>query len=399
MASGDYDWANLEEEMNEEIKESGVWNIDEFVKEKLQQWKSVEVNIAITGNSGAGKSSFTNAIREIYDDDEGAASVGVTECTKEPTPYAHPTNSNITFWDLPGIGTPNYPDLTTYVEKVKLEKYDAFLILTATRFTENDLLLAKKIRSMQKRFFLIRTKIDDNVRSEKRKRSYDEEAMLREIRRNCSENLGNLLSDEKDVFLISNHEPDKWDFARLTQAILDALPKYQRQSLTLSLGEAITRSSKEIFQRKVDILKGRIPWAAAASAAGACVPIPGLSVGVDAALILRELTLYRSQLLLPQTGSAEFLALDPTARKKVAEVTITTAAQLSSFLVPYSAKLVVGEAARCIPVVGWFVASALSFTTTREVLHLLLESVKDVALSIISKAADRAAAELESEVN
>ena len=64
MASGDYDWANLEEEMNEEIKESGVWNIDEFVKEKLQQWKSVEVNIAITGNSGAGKSSFTNAIRE-----------------------------------------------------------------------------------------------------------------------------------------------------------------------------------------------------------------------------------------------------------------------------------------------------------------------------------------------
>ena len=64
MASGDYDWANLEEEMNEEIKESGVSNIDEFVKEKLQQWKSVEVNIAITGNSGAGKSSFTNAIRE-----------------------------------------------------------------------------------------------------------------------------------------------------------------------------------------------------------------------------------------------------------------------------------------------------------------------------------------------
>ena len=344
------------------------------------------------------KTKFVLSIR-IKDEDEGAASVGVTECTTEPTPYAHPTNSNITFWDLPGIGTPNYPNLTTYVEKVTLEKYDAFLILTATRFTENDLLLAKKIRSMQKRFFLIRTKIDDNVRSEKRKRSYDEEAMLREIRRNCSENLGNLLSDEKDVFLISNYERDKWDFARLTQAILDALPKYQRQSLTLSLGKVITRSSKEIFQRKVDILKGRIPWAAAASAAGAFVPIPGLSVGVDAALILRELSVYRFQLLLPQIGSAEFLALDPTARKKVVEVTITTAAQLSSFLVPYSAKLVVKEAVRSIPVVGSFVASTLSFYNTRAVLHLLLEAVKDLALSIISEAADRAAAELESEVN
>ena len=64
MASGDYEWANLEEEMYEEIKESGVSNIAEIVKEKLQQWESVEVKIAITGNSGAGKSSFTNAIRE-----------------------------------------------------------------------------------------------------------------------------------------------------------------------------------------------------------------------------------------------------------------------------------------------------------------------------------------------
>ena len=323
----------------------------------------------------------------------------MTECTKEPTPYAHPTNSNIKFWDLPGIGTPNYPDLETYVEKVQLEKYHAFLIFTANRFTENDLLLAKKVRSMQKSFFLIRTKIDENVRAEKRKRSFDEEAMLTRIRSYCSENLGDLLSDEKDVFLISNHEPDKWDFARLTQAILDALTKYQRQSLTLSLGKVITRSSKEIFQRKVDALKRRIPLVATAAAIATLVPIPGLPFKIDAHAILRELSFYRSQLGLPEEGSAAFVRLHLATREKVLEVSITTVAQLSGFLASYATESAIEEAAWFIPIVGPFVASTMSFGATYHTLHNLLEAVKDVALSVAKEATEIAAAELESEMD
>ena len=208
----------------------------------------------------------------MYDDDDGAAEVSVTECTTEPTAYNHPTNHNIKFWDLPGIGTPNYPDLETYCEKVNLEKYHTFLIFTASRFTENDLELAKKVREIKKTFFFIRTKIDESVRAENRKRSFNEGAMLEKIRRNSVESLGDLLSNERDIFLISNHDPDKWDFARLTQAILDALTRYQRESLTLSLGNVIMRSSEDIFQRKVDVLRGRIWMVASASAAAALVP-------------------------------------------------------------------------------------------------------------------------------
>ena len=62
---GDDEWVNVEmEELQREIEESGIAKIDEFVRRKLQHWRSVEVNIAVTGDSGAGKSSFTNAIRE-----------------------------------------------------------------------------------------------------------------------------------------------------------------------------------------------------------------------------------------------------------------------------------------------------------------------------------------------
>ena len=135
-----------------------------------------------------------------------------------------------------------------------MEKFHAFLILTAGRFTEHDLELAKKIRSSKKKFFLIRTKIDENVRAEKRKKSFNEEAMLQKIRSDCSGNLGDLLSDVRDIFLISNHDRDKWDFARLLQAILNALPTYQRETLVLSLGNAVTN---DIFEKKVQVLRGR----------------------------------------------------------------------------------------------------------------------------------------------
>ena len=56
--SSDYD------DVLDYVKENGVSNIEEFIKDKLESWRRVEVNIAIAGSPGAGKSSFINAIRE-----------------------------------------------------------------------------------------------------------------------------------------------------------------------------------------------------------------------------------------------------------------------------------------------------------------------------------------------
>ena len=332
----------------------------------------------------------------LKDFDEKAAKVGVTECSREPTPYDHPDNPNIKFWDLPGMGTKNFP-MDTYCDQVEIEKYHAFLIFTDTRFRENDFKLAEKISSIDKKFFFIRTKIDENVRAEKRSKapgSFNEEAMLEEIRADCSKNLGHLQSNTEDIFLISNHHPSKWEFDRLRKAILDVLPRYQRESLTLSLGVLKTLST-EMLKRKVEVLKGRIWMVASASAAAAVVPIPGLSVAVDIALMIKEITFYRTQLGLPVEGSAEFANLQVNTQEKVRRMCLTTAAQVTGFLAAYAAEASVEEFARFIPLLGLAIAGGMSFATTYYALRHCLEKVEEAALSVLVEAAHKSADDLD----
>jgi predicted GTPase len=84
------------------IKENGLNHLEEFTQNQLNQWKNCTLNIAVTGNSGVGKSTLINTIRSLRAYDHGAAAVNVIECTTEPTPYIHPENENLKLWDLPG---------------------------------------------------------------------------------------------------------------------------------------------------------------------------------------------------------------------------------------------------------------------------------------------------------
>ena len=180
--------------------------------------------------------------------------MGVTaETTIAPEKFTHPVNPMISFVDLPGIGTPKYPDLNTYLKKVPLANYDTFLIFTTSRFTENDLQLAKTVKLLGKSFFLVRTKIDVDCMPKGGREQVNETEILKMIRKSCMDHVKDLISSEKEIFLINNYNKGKWDFDRLVEAINDSLSLRQRECLILSLSN-VTRES---LKRKVRIFKGK----------------------------------------------------------------------------------------------------------------------------------------------
>jgi len=68
-------------------------------------------------------------------------------------------------WDLPGVGTPNYPQ-ATYLKEMGIRYFDVVVLLTSTRFTEAELMLVNELRRFEVPFFLVRNKIDADVEAE-----------------------------------------------------------------------------------------------------------------------------------------------------------------------------------------------------------------------------------------
>ena len=270
--------------------------------------------------------------------------------------------------------------METYLDKVQLDKYHTFLILANCRVTENDIVLANDIKRQGKSFFFIRTKIDLDVQGEKRKKSFSEAAVLQKIRRDCIKNLvdeaGKPISSKDDIFLISNHHSGKWDFSRLTEAILDALPRYQREALVLSL-IALTSFSKNILKRKVAVLKERLIHVTGVTALAASIPM--LFVDVDAALVSNEVREYKAQLGIPEEGSERFGRLSPVTQKKFLDLNIKLANSIQ--LASEAAAEGFARFARYIPLVGPVIAGASTYALLRD----SLKEIEEVSLAVLEE--------------
>ncbi len=87
----------------EYIEHNGLNQIDQYFLARLRRWEQCALNIAVTGQSGAGKSSFINAIRGVTRDSVDFAQPDCIECIRPPQAYYHPIYRNLVFWDLPGM--------------------------------------------------------------------------------------------------------------------------------------------------------------------------------------------------------------------------------------------------------------------------------------------------------
>ena len=227
------------DQAQEAFDKGGTGELLKFAQEKLDQWKMTEVNIAVVGQSGCGKSSFINTLRSVHDpEDRDYAETDVVECTTVPTSFHFPNNRLIKMWDLPGAGTENFR-ASKYASEMSFLKYDAFVILSCDRFTEIDQMIAEEAKKLGKQIFFSRTKMDIAMKSQKKKfkSKFDKVKEAKKIKDSILEKLD---TTEDKIFLIVNLPDDDDDMLkdfpdndneRLKSAIVRSLPELQKTAL------------------------------------------------------------------------------------------------------------------------------------------------------------------------
>ncbi|XP_034612462.1 interferon-inducible GTPase 5-like [Trachemys scripta elegans] len=363
------------------------------VKKSDELLRNTKLNIAITGNSGSGKSSFINAIRSLNDDDSAAAKIGLTETTKDPTAYHHPIHPNVIVWDLPGIGTTNYPT-ETYAEDVSLDRYDFFIIIAAGRFLETDSHLAKEINKMGKKFYFVRTKVDVDLANEKKSHDFKEEKTLHVIRSDCMVQLQKAGIISPQVFLVSRWDFDKYDSPLLQEVLANDLDTHRRHVLIC----ALPRTSEEILKEKQKALQEQIWKQALKSCALAAVPLPYLSVKCDVDILVENMREYCKCFGLVD-DSIESLARQ--VGKSVAELKSEIKSPLAKDITREEALKRLREATgegmmtvkyfiSVVPLIGTGIAAKRSYSVTFEVLHTFLDEVAEDAQRVLKKALEGA---------
>ncbi|XP_058867208.1 interferon-inducible GTPase 5-like [Acipenser ruthenus] len=366
----------------------------------LDKLGTASLDIAVTGESGAGKSTFINAFRGLGDEDKGSARTGVIETTREVAVYQHPSLPTIRLWDLPGIGTPDFrPE--RYLEDVNLERYDFFIIVASERFKENHALLARSIGSMGKKFYFVRTKVDSDLASSRRQQpsSFNEAGILDRIRGDCARSLERSGAGCASVFLISGFEPHKYDFTRLRDTLERELEGYKRHVFLL----ALPNLSCAYVEKKKQALSGTV-WKTALSACLAAA-VPGAALHCNVDMLMQTLRSFQGH-----------FGLDPESLRRLADRTekpyeALRAVVRSSLAEDLSAQRVVELLRQAalgqqvltrvvesrVPVLGSIANGGVSFAATHYILSTALNELAEDAKRVIGTALEERKGETEPE--
>ncbi|XP_038631569.1 interferon-inducible GTPase 5-like [Scyliorhinus canicula] len=376
--------------LKSEYETGGMEKAKLLIQRKINDLENTELNIAVTGESGAGKSTFINAVRGLNKHDEGAAKTGTTEGTMEPTGYRHLTLPNVCLWDLPGMGTIKFP-ANKYLKQMKFEKYDFFIIISECRFTENDVKLAKEIKRLEKNFYFVRSKIDNDLHAMRMEGGdFNEEEELEKIRDYCNRNLQEAGIQSPRVFLISSIEMNRYDCNLLNNALEGDLPSIKKSIYIL----ALPNLSLEIVERKKKEIKKRVWMLASLAGAIGAVPIPGVSLGCDIAILIRGIIDFRKCLGL---DDASLQRLAKMAGKPVGDLKAVVNSPLVGEITPdIINRLAWGTAAvvisgleialDIIPVVGSIFGAGSSILMTYKLLTGVLDDLTVNAKRVVKAA-------------
>ncbi|XP_075695131.1 interferon-inducible GTPase 5-like [Rhinoderma darwinii] len=374
------------------IQDGDLGSAIKRIKSYLEDLENAPLNIAVTGESGTGKSTFVNTFLELSDKD--AAKTGVVETTMRPTAYSHPKYKNVKYWDLPGIGTLNFK-AKDYLRKVGFANYDFFIIIASDRFRECNIQLAQAIQGMQKKFYFVRSKIGQDMYSCQRQRgkSFREETILEEIRENCLKCFKEGNINNPKVFLLDCLEKGKYDYDDLQETVEKELPAQKRHVFLLSLPNI----SLSVLEKKRETLRQQIWRKAALSCAVATIPIPGLGIACDVTILVKTMREYQTVFGLDE-GSLR--KLSQSSGKSISELkSVIRSPQVigelnREFVIKMISKGTMGAVMLAeglmssVPVFGSLAAGGLSYVITSKMLSGFLFESTDDAQRVLIKASE-----------
>ncbi|XP_060583851.1 interferon-inducible GTPase 1-like isoform X1 [Ruditapes philippinarum] len=383
--------SSVKASLEESFKKHGVKGISAAIKDKMDNWENEKLNIAVTGRSGVGKSSFINAIRGDIDESQpGYATVGNNECTKQRKAYPHPNNKLLIFWDLPGVGTDTFPR-NTYLKhpEIRFQMYDMFIIMACDRFTQDESWLAEEIKKTGRPYLFVRSKVDaqidsDAIRKRKAMKPHNPLTVIDEIREDCKQNLG----QEKNIYLINNNDifSTNLDFEKLFLHLVDGFSELKSEAFLYS----IHIFTPEILQRKINSLRKRIWGMGVLSSLSGAIPIPGTSLVADGLLIANETRLYRKQLGLSNDDMQSLslmmnmpidILADKYSLKSLALACTAKGVMASSVLI--CSEVVESAVGLAVPVIGMPIGAVVSFATTVKLLRSILSILEEDARIVL----------------
>lgn len=362
---------------NSSAKESSIEDVLNNIKAQVDLWENTEVRIAVTGQSGSGKSSLINAIAGSK-----IAPVGFVETTMEPKEYK--TENGIILVDLPGCGTANFP-FESYVDDMKLSEFDAIVLVTANRFYEADIKLFNYVTNeLKKPIFLVRTKMDDAVRdgAEDNDLSRDEviEMVLNDMIHNTN------VSDISKIYLVSSKPKQitHFDTARLIKDISENLPNIKK-------GKFISESaaySEEAIKAKRETITEVAKRYAYLSAANGLNPVLGVNVAFDVGLLVKLTQTVLKSYGLVDSSIAEYIKKSEESGKLHG-----TIQGISKWLAQYATeagikqilpKLAVAQASKSfsswVPLVGQAIAAGIGYKMTSYYAEKLINESEEKAI-------------------
>ncbi|KAF7641005.1 hypothetical protein LDENG_00000490 [Lucifuga dentata] len=194
------------------------------------------------------------------------------------------------------------------------------------------------------------------------------------------------------VFLISNRKLHLYDFHHLQETFERELPAHKRDALLYTMSNI----SLQIIKKKKEAFGAKIKYYAIMSAGIAAVPVPGLSLAVDIALLLKTVKDFQiayglNYVLLQKLADNAHVPLSDlkaVMKSPLGDIKINKEALLKILaLSRFEAALTVAkEGLRFIPGFGIPLGMVLSFTSTYRALNIFLNMLAEDAQNVFRKA-------------